>query len=151
MAVVAVSGGFTWLHAGHVRMIKEARKHGDVIVILNSDEWQKRKYGKIVMPYDQRAEVMHGVKGVLDVIPADDADGTVCKTLAKLRPDYFANGGDRTTDNTPELTLCCDLGIKTLFNVGGGKANSSSELIRTLEPDEEEFYAELNKMMGTYD
>ena len=58
MPIVAVSGGFSVIHYGHIRLIKEASKHGDVIVILNSDEWLKRKYGSVVVPYYQREEVM---------------------------------------------------------------------------------------------
>jgi len=130
MPIVAVSGGFSVIHYGHIRLIKEASKHGDVIVILNSDEWLKRKYGSVVVPYYQREEVMFNIKGVLDVIQADDDDNSVCKTLAKLKPDYFANGGDRFPDNTPELKVCNELGIKMLFNVGGEKLASSSDLMR---------------------
>lgn len=129
MAIVAVSGGFTILHHGHVRLIKAAREYGDVIVILNSDDWQMRKYGKIIVPYEQRAEVLHEIKGVLDVVPVDDDDGTVCKTLEVLCPRYFANGGDRTLMNTPELQTCEDCGITPLFGVGGGKIAASSEMI----------------------
>ena len=132
MAIVAISGGFTILHHGHIRLIKAAREYGKVIVILNSDDWQMRKYGKIIMPYEQRAEVLQEIKGVLDVLSVNDDDGTVCKTLEVLRPDFFANGGDRTAQNTPELKLCCDLGIKTIFNVGGDKVASSSELANAL-------------------
>lgn len=128
MPIVAISGGFTILHHGHIRLIKAAREYGDVMVILNSDDWQMRKYGKIIMPYEQRAEVLYEIKGVLDVIPVNDDDGTVCKTLEVLRPDYFANGGDRTAQNTPELKLCRNLGIRTLFNVGGEKVASSSDI-----------------------
>ena len=42
---------------------------------------------------------------------------------------YFANGGDRTTDNVPELTVCKELGVTMLWGVGGGKIQSSSWLI----------------------
>ena len=41
--IIAVSGGFDPIHEGHVRMIKEAAEHGDVVVILNSDDWLERK------------------------------------------------------------------------------------------------------------
>ena len=129
MAIVAVSGGFDPPHFGHVRLIKGAAKHGDVIVILNSDDWLMRKKGYVFMPYEQREEMMYAIKGVMDVVAVNDDDGTVCKTLEVLRPDYFANGGDRTAENTPELKMCCDLGIKPLWNVGGEKVASSSELV----------------------
>jgi D-beta-D-heptose 7-phosphate kinase/D-beta-D-heptose 1-phosphate adenosyltransferase len=129
MPTVAVSGGFDPIHDGHIALIREAAKHGDVIVILNSDEWLKRKKGYAFMDYQQRSAIIYAIKGVLDVVPADDGDGTVCATLAKLRPDYFANGGDRKPDNTPELRLCTELGIKPLFNIGGEKVASSSEIV----------------------
>lgn len=135
MAIVAVSGGFSIIHAGHIRLIKGAFEYGNVIVILNSDEWMERKYGKVIVPYEQREEILKEIKGVLDVVSVDDSDGTVCKTLEILRPDYFANGGDRVLENTPEFKLCRDLGIKTLFGVGGDKIESSSRLIYAIQKD----------------
>lgn len=132
MPIVAISGGFSILHHGHIRLIKAAYEHGDVIVILNSDDWLKKKYGRVIVPYDQRAEVLHEIKGVLDVVAVDDSDGTVCKTLELLRPEFFANGGDRGPQNTPELKLCTEIGIRPLFNVGGGKIASSSQLIKDI-------------------
>ena len=127
--LIAVSGGFDPIHVGHVRMILEAAEHGDVIVIANSDAWLKRKKGFVFMPYEERAEILESIKGVFSVAEADDADDTVCSTLSVLVPDVFANGGDRKGDNTPEVALCKELGIKMLWNVGGGKIQSSSELV----------------------
>lgn len=130
-SIVAISGGFDPIHNGHVRLIKEASKHGAVLVILNSDEWLKRKKGYSFMAWDQRAEILMGMKGIYAVIQADDEDGTVCKTLEGIQVDYFANGGDRANENTPELETCVKLGIKPLFNIGGAKVASSSELVST--------------------
>ena len=42
---IAVSGGFDPIHKGHIQMIREASKYGNVIVIVNSDEWLVRKKG----------------------------------------------------------------------------------------------------------
>lgn len=131
MPTVAVSGGFDPIHNGHIALITHAAKYGDVIVILNSDEWLMRKKGYVFMPYEKRAAIAYAIKGVMDVIPVDDADGTVCEALRRLKPDYFANGGDRFPDNTPELRVCTDMGIKPLFNIGGDKVASSSELVRS--------------------
>ena len=127
--IIAVSGGFDHVHVGHVRMIQEAAKHGDVIVITNSDAWLERKKGYIFMPFDERQEVLCAFKGVVDVIEAWDDDGTVCKTLERVAPDAFANGGDREGDNTPEVELCNKLGIELMWNVGGDKIQSSSDLV----------------------
>jgi len=128
--IVAVSGGFDPLHSGHINYILDASRYGDVIVILNSDAWLKRKKGYAFMPWDQRASIVGAIKGVIDVVPVDDSDGTVCDALRKIRPDYFAKGGDRGKDNTPEAELCGYLGVEMLYEIGGDKTESSSELVR---------------------
>jgi cytidyltransferase-like protein len=127
--VVAVSGGFDPVHVGHVRMIAEAAKMGDVVVIANSDEWLMRKKGYVFMTWDERQEILYNFKGVVDVYEAIDDDDSVCKTLGKLKPDIFANGGDRKDNNVPEVALCNELGIELRWNVGGEKIQSSSELV----------------------
>lgn len=131
--IVAVSGGFDPVHVGHVRMIKEAAKLGDVIIITNSDTWLKRKKGYVFMPWIERQEILAEFKGVIDVIEAWDEDDTVCKTLERVKPDIFANGGDRKGENTPEVDLCMKLGIDLVWNVGGDKIQSSSELVEKMK------------------
>lgn len=127
--IVAVSGGCDPCHSGHIRMILEAATYGDVVVILNSDDWLMRKKGYKFMSWEERAEILMAIKGVTDVVTVDDTDGTVCEALRRIRPDYFANGGDRKVGNTPEGDVCAELGIEMLWNVGGGKTQSSSWLI----------------------
>ena len=129
MKRIMVSGGFDPVHVGHVKMIQEAARLGDVIIIANSDEWLIRKKGYIFMPFEERQEVLYAFKGVVDVIEAWDDDGTVCKTLEKIKPDIFANGGDRKGDNTPEVDLCNNLDIDLVWNMGGEKIQSSSDLV----------------------
>lgn len=130
MPTVAISGGFDPVHVGHIRLITEAALHGDVVVILNSDDWLKRKKGYAFMDWLSRAYILRAIKGVVDVVPVDDSDGTVCEALIKHKPDFFANGGDRFPDNIAELALCQSLGIKTIFNIGGEKIASSSEIVK---------------------
>ena len=82
------------------------------------------------MPYEERQEVLYAVKGVIDVIEAWDKDETVCKTLERVNPDIFANGGDRKEGNVPEYDVCNRLGIELRFGVGGtDKPQSSSWLV----------------------
>ena len=86
------------------------------------------------MPWEERAEIIRSIKGVVNVVNTiNDTDGSVCNTLRNLKRDidldYFANGGDRYMSNTPEMEVCNEVGIGLLWNVGGGKIQSSSTLV----------------------
>ena len=137
--VVAVSGGFDPIHIGHARMFEEAKKLGDkLVVILNNDNWLMKKKGFIFMPQEERREVIKGFRAVDDVIFTEHGpnptDMSVCAELKKLKPDIFANGGDRTSKNIPEAPICGSLGCKMVFGIGhGGKVQSSSWLTEKLK------------------
>jgi D-beta-D-heptose 7-phosphate kinase/D-beta-D-heptose 1-phosphate adenosyltransferase len=127
--IIAVSGGFDPVHKGHVQMIEEASKLGSVMVIINSDDWLTRKKGYVFMPWEDRAYIMGNIKGVRIVAAVNDSDNTVCEALRRMKPDAFANGGDRKDNNTPEMDVCNELGIELLWNIGGEKVESSSNLV----------------------
>ncbi len=128
---VMVSGGFDPVHAGHIRMIRHAAQYGDVIVVANSDDWLYRKKGFVFMEYERRVEILNAIKGVVLVDSVDDSDGTVCEAIRRLKPTYFANGGDRGKSNTPEQSVCDELGVELLWGIGGEeKLDSSSELAK---------------------
>ena len=128
---VMVSGGFDPVHVGHIRMILAAAKYGDVIVIANSDEGLHRKKGFVFMEFNSRYEILNSIKGVILVDSVDDADGTVCEAIRRHKPTYFANGGDRGRTNTPEQSVCEELGVELLWSIGGDeKVESSSDLIK---------------------
>ena len=140
--VVAVSGGFDPVHVGHVRMINEAKKLagplGKLIVILNNDNWLKAKKGFVFMDEKERKEIMQSLKNVDEVVitnhKKNPTDMSVCDTLIKIKPNIFANGGDRTKNNIPELDLGNEWGMKMAFGVGkGGKVQSSSWLIKKVK------------------
>lgn len=129
---VMVSGGFSIIHIGHIRLIDAATSYGEVVVALNSDSWLKRKHPNLNLPsWNERAEVLHGLKHVIEIIPVDDSDGTVCQALLSLHPSFFANGGDRKESNPKEDEVCRKLKIIQLFDIGGGKIQSSRNLCAT--------------------
>jgi D-beta-D-heptose 7-phosphate kinase/D-beta-D-heptose 1-phosphate adenosyltransferase len=136
--LIAVSGGFDPIHIGHVRMIRDAARYGDVLVIINSDEWLMRKKGYVFMPWKERAEIMGNIKGVRLVSQVDDSDNTVCEALSRHKPDAFANGGDRKEKNTPEMDLCDHIGIQLMWAIGGSeKPQSSSWLVNKLKENKD--------------
>jgi cytidyltransferase-like protein len=141
MNIVFVSGGFDPAHIGHLDYLKSAAKLGDVYVLLNSDEWLKRKKGYALLDWDTRAAVLREMKSVKGVYEVGDHDNTVCDGLREYYPTLsrvakakggsviFAKGGDRTHTNTPEQQVCKELGIVCTFGVGGEKVASSSDIV----------------------
>ena len=133
--VVAVSGGFDPLHIGHLQMIKEAKELGDkLVVILNNDNWLKKKKGYVFMPQEQRKAILEAIRWVDEVVLTSHLENTedmsVSKELEKIKPDIFANGGDRTRKNIPEVEVCKKINCKMIFNIGkDGKIESSSWLL----------------------
>jgi cytidyltransferase-like protein len=135
---VVVSGGFDPVHIGHVRMFQEARALGDrLVVVLNNDNWLMLKKGFVFMPEAERKEVIEAFRAVDEVVltkhEAGTTDMSICKALEEIKPDIFANGGDRKLDNIPEVATCEAIGCEMVFNVGrGGKVQSSSDLAKKI-------------------
>ncbi len=130
--IICISGGFDSLHAGHVRLIQGCQNFGKVIAILNSDKWVKNKHGFVLMPWEDRKEVLMAIKGVSEVVPVDDSDGTVCEALKRIKPHIFANGGSRVKGNTPERQICEELGITMIWGIGGGEREQYVDHIKDL-------------------
>jgi cytidyltransferase-like protein len=134
--VVAVSGYFNPLHVGHLDMIAKAAKLGDkLVVIVNNDKQVKLKGSVPFMSEADRVRVIGALKGVdkvflsIDDYKLDNGQVPVIKSLAKLKPNIFANGGDRhSIGDVPEYPICQKLGIKMVDGLGR-KIRASSELI----------------------
>lgn len=141
--VVAVSGGFDPIHIGHTRMFEEARALGDeLVVLLNNDNWLRKKKGYAFMPEQERKEVIEALRSVDRVVltmhEPDPTDMSVCRDLELLKPDIFANGGDRKKTNIPEVGTCKQIGAKMIFEIGRhGKVQSSSWLIEKVRQHRE--------------
>jgi cytidyltransferase-like protein len=139
MKIVLVTGGFDPLHSGHIEYFKAARELGDKLIVgLNSDEWLTRKKGQPFMPWQERAAIVANLHVVDRVINFDDSDNSAKDAIRKTRsifPNHdiiFANGGDRTKENIPEMDLLTEyLNLRFVFGVGGdNKMNSSSWILR---------------------
>lgn len=134
--VVVITGGFDPLHGGHLEYIKAANDLGDILVVgVNSDEWLARKKGRSFMPFEERISIVQSLKGVDYAIPFNDKDNSAKDAIywtRKVFPEskiIFANGGDRTLNNIPEMDVL-DSNIEFVFGVGGSdKANSSSWIL----------------------
>jgi len=135
--IIVFSGGFDPVHSGHIECIKACQELGRVIIALNSDDWLARKKGHSFMPFDERFAILKEFKNVLSVISFDDSDDTACDAIQQtldMWPNYtivFANGGDRTSTNIPEMERFKDNPrVEFEFGVGGNnKKNSSSWIL----------------------
>jgi len=128
--VVAVSGYFNPLHVGHLEMIEKSRKLGDKVVAIVNNDYQVKLKGSVpFMSQADRLKIVSALKYVDEVFLSIDRDATVCKSLAKVKPNIFANGGDRKSLNdVPEFGVCSKLGIKMVDGLGK-KIRASSKLI----------------------
>jgi len=128
--VVAVSGYFNPLHVGHLEMIEKSRKLGDKLVAIVNNDYQVKLKGSVpFMSQADRLKIVSALRYVDEVFLSIDHDATVCKSLAKVRPNIFANGGDRKSLNdVPEFGICSQLGIKMVDGLGK-KIRASSKLI----------------------
>ena len=128
MKTVVVSGYFDPVHVGHLEYLKLAKDLGDkLIVIVNNNEQCVLKKGKPFMDELDRLEIVKSLKMVDDVFLSIDKDKSVCKSLEILKPDIFANGGDRNTNEVPESIICKKYNIKMIDGLGN-KIRSSSDL-----------------------
>ena len=128
MKRVAVSGYFDPIHIGHLEYLKLAKKLGDkLVVIVNNNHQCVLKKGKPFMDESDRVEIIKSLKMVDEVYLSIDRDKTVCASLMDIKPDIFANGGDRSTGEVPELSICKKYNIKIIDGLGK-KIRSSSDL-----------------------
>ena len=137
--VIILSGGFDPVHKGHVRMFKAAKEFPAIVIVgLNSDEWLIRKKGQPFMDWNERKEILDSINYIDNVLAFNDKDDSACHLIQKVKESHdnssdirvcFGNGGDRTNTNSPEVDYCNKNGIELLWGIGGGKIQSSSDLI----------------------
>jgi len=157
--IVLITGGFDPIHSGHISYIKAAKQLGDILVVgINSDEWLTRKKGSPFMPLKERAEIVRNIIGVDYVIDFSDDDDSAKRAIWMVRQSYpndkiiFANGGDRTAVNIPEMSIQ-DNNLAFVFGVGGeDKKNSSSWILQEWKAPKTErqwgYYRVLHEVPG---
>jgi len=134
MKIILVTGGFDPLHSGHIEYFKAAKQLGNLLVVgINSDAWLARKKGRAFMPAVERKTIIENIYQVHRVIEFNDSDGSAIDAIKQVKELFprdqiiFANGGDRTKDNIPEMVF---EDVEFVFGVGGtNKANSSSWIL----------------------
>ena len=134
MKIVLVTGGFDPIHSGHIAYFQAARALGDKLVVgVNTDAWLTRKKGRPFMPINERVDVIQSLRMVDHCVLYNDSDGSSVEAIRNVQAMYpndeiiFANGGDRTPNNIPEM-VCDD--VEFVFGVGGdNKKNSSSWIL----------------------
>lgn len=140
MRVVVISGFFNPIHCGHIDYIRAAASLGDKLVVIVNNDKQVRLKGTVpFMSEEDRLKIVSNIKGVDSAVISVDKDGTVCQSVReeyyKHYNDYFftsmvfANGGDRKEGGIPESVLEKEIGVSMVYNVGGEKTESSSDLI----------------------
>lgn len=128
MKLVAISGYFDPIHVGHLEYINMAKKLGDKLVVIVNNNYQcELKKGKPFMDEKDRLTIVSNLKNVDEVFLSIDEDKTVCASLEKIKPDIFANGGDRKNYEIPESVICKKHDIKIIDGLGD-KIRSSSDL-----------------------
>lgn len=160
MKLVIATGGFDPIHSGHIAYLNSAKALGDVLWIgVNSDAWLERKKGRAFMPIEERMTIVRSLSAANPemVFEFDDSDGSACTLLERAKKHYpyleivFANGGDRTAENIPEMAV---EGVEFVFGVGGeDKANSSSWILQEWKapqtPRPWGYYRVLHEVAGT--
>lgn len=156
--VVLCTGGFDPLHSGHIEYFRAAKRLGDILVVgVNSDSWLRRKKGREFMPSYERIKIIENLSMVDHCILFNDTDDHAIEAIRNVKMMYpnsqiiFANGGDRTAENIPEMS---EPDVEFAFGVGGeDKRNSSSWILeewkapKTVRPWG--YYRVLHEVQGT--
>ena len=155
--IVLITGGFDPIHSGHISYINAAKTLGDILVVgVNSDDWLRRKKGQEFMPSSERITIIQNLKAVDHCILFDDTENHAIEAIRNVKLMYpnhhiiFANGGDRTSENIPEMS---EPGVEFIFGVGGGnKMNSSSWILQEWKAPKTErpwgYYRVLHEVPG---
>ena len=94
MRTVITYGTFDMFHIGHLRLLRRAKQMGDKLLVgLSTDEFNKRKGKKSVIPYEQRKEILLSCRYVDGVFPEEGWEQKL-KDIKELGANVFVMGMD---------------------------------------------------------
>ena len=132
-SIVLCNGAFDLLHVGHLRYLREAAKHGDILVAaVNSDKSVRASKGRNrpVVPQAERAELLAALRCVDVIHIFDETD--VVEVIRTLQPDVHAKGTDYTEDSVPERAVVEAFGGRVVIT-GDPKNHSTTDTISRLQ------------------
>lgn len=132
-SVALANGCFDVLHVGHVRLLADARREADLLVVALNDDASVSANKGAGRPYVPLAERLEVVAALADVdYVTSFPEPTAAALLDALRPDVHVKGSDWTEETVPERDVVLRYGGRVAI-CGDPKRHASSELIRRLE------------------
>lgn len=110
--VVVVNGSFDLLHTGHLDMLDDAKKQGDILVVLVNSDRSIRTYKGPTRPFmneEQRTSLLASISIVDHVTVFDEL--TPIRPLSQIKPDVFCNGPDWGMDCIERETVESNGGV----------------------------------------
>jgi len=127
-AVVFTNGCFDLFHAGHLKVLNFAKRHGKILVVaLNSDASTRRLKGpgRPILPLRDRAELVSALRPV-DYVTFFDED-TPRSLIQRLKPEVLVKGGDWAAH-----AIVGHEYVKKVVRVPLLKGRSTSGIIKTI-------------------
>jgi phosphoenolpyruvate phosphomutase len=129
LPVVYVPMSADIIHPGHIQLLKEAQKYGEVTVGLLSDDAIQEKKGKLpIMTYDERLEVVSYLSGVTNVIQQKSPDYT--QNLRVLKPNFVVHGDDWTDTARQSVLEMIEQWNGKLIETDYSASSTSSTIIK---------------------
>jgi D-beta-D-heptose 7-phosphate kinase/D-beta-D-heptose 1-phosphate adenosyltransferase len=132
--IAATSGCFDIIHAGHVYLFEWMRNavgpKGQVVVLLNDDDYLLRAKGRVIVPLEQRMAVLLAMRNVDMVVPFEDDDPALL--VSRLEPNFWFKGPEYKGLDFPERSVVRAHGGQLVFVEYGPKVHTS-DIIREIK------------------
>lgn len=135
MKIVACGGCFDVIHAGHIKLLEQARSLGDMLLVLvNEDAYVARKGpGRPVMPLEDRMAILLGLRAVSAVLSFPDE--TPCRMLELIEPDIFVKYIEYQGCGIPEEATMKKIGGQMVYLDSGIEMHSSQIIEHVIGED----------------